>query len=97
MKKLYKFLLSFLFISLWFILTSFLTRYWYTFHWDYIYLNFRAIFDKEFWFNLEKFLFGFDIGYWLEESLRILSYEIPKEAFKYFPIYLVFKSIWIKN
>ena len=97
MKKFYKFLKSFLFISFWFILSSFLTRYWYAFHWEYIYVNFRVIFDKEFWFVLEKFLFGLDIGYWLEESLRILSYEIPKEAFKYIPIYIVLKSIWIKN
>ena len=44
------------------------------------------------------FLFlGFDIGYWLEEALKFLSYEIPKESFKYFPIYFVLKSIWIKN
>ena len=45
----------------------------------------------------ENFLFGFDIGFWLEESLRILSYEIIKETFEYLPIYLVLKSIWIKN
>ena len=67
MKKFYKFLKSFLFISLWLILSSFLTRYWNTFHWEYIYLNFRIIFDKEFWFVVEKILLGFDIGYWLEE------------------------------
>ena len=97
MKKFFKFIKSFLFISFWLILNSYLTRYWYTFHWEYIYLNFRAIFDKEFWFVLENFLFGFDIGFWLEEFLWIISYEIPKEAFKYLPIYLVLKSIWIKN
>ena len=97
MKKFYKFLKSFLFISLWLILSSFLTQYWNTFHWEYIYLNFRIIFDKEFWFVLEKFLFGFDLGYWLEESLKFLSYEIPKESFKYFPIYFVLKTIWIKK
>ncbi|KGF90694.1 putative Virion host shutoff protein [Prochlorococcus marinus str. MIT 9107] len=55
------------------------------------------IFDREFWFSLEKILFGFDIGYSLEESLRFLSYEIPKESFKYFPIYFFLKSIWIKK
>ena len=97
MKKFYKFLKSFLFISIWLILSSFLTQFWNTFHWEYIYLNFRIIFDKEFWFTTEKILFGFDIGYWLEESLKFLSYEIPKESFKYFPIYFVLKSIWIKN
>ena len=96
MKKFYKFLKSFLFISLWLILSSFLTQYWNTFHWKYIYLNLR-IFDKEFWFVVEKILFGFDIKDLLKESLNFLSYEIPKDSFKYFPIYLVLKSIWIKN
>ena len=97
MKKFYKFLKSFLFISLWLILSSFLTQYWNTFHWEYFYLNFRIIFDKEFWFVVEKILLGFDICYWLEEALKLLSYEIPKESFKYLPIYFVLKSIWIKN
>ena len=55
------------------------------------------LFDKEFWFVLEKNLFGLDIGYWLEESLRFLSYEIPKESFKYLPIYFILKCIWIKK
>ena len=97
MRKFNKFLKSFLFISLWLILNSFLTKYWNTFHWEYIYLNFIVIFDNEFWFVLEKILFGFDLGYWLEESLKFLSYEIPKESFKYFPIYFVLKYIWIKK
>ena len=96
MKKFSKFLKSFLFISFWLILSSFLTQYWNTFHWIYIYLNLR-IFDKEFWFLLEKILFGFDIRDLLKESLNFLSYEIPKDSFKYFPIYFVLKSIWIKN
>ena len=47
MKKFYKFLKSFLFISLWLILSSFLTQYWNTFHWEYIYLNFRIIIDNK--------------------------------------------------
>ena len=98
MKKFYKFLKSFLFISLWLILSDFLIqKYWNLLHLEYIDYNLKLIFYKEYWVVLQKFLFGFDIGYWLEESLRILSYEIPKEAFKYFPIYLVLKSIWIKN
>ena len=96
MKKFYKFLKSFLFVSFWLILSSFLTQYWNTFHWKYIYLNLR-IFDKEFWFVVEKILFGFDIRDLLKESLNFLSYEIPKDSFKYFPIYFVLKSIWIKN
>ena len=97
MKKIYKFIKSFLFISFWLILSSFLIKYWNIFHWEYIYLKYRLIFDREFWFYLEETLLGFDIGYWLEELLKFLSYEIPKESFKYFPIYFVLKSIWIKN
>ena len=97
MKKIYKFIKSFLFISFWLILSSFLIKYWNAFHWENIYLNFRLIFDREFWFVLEKILFGFDIGYWLEEWLKFLSYEIPKESFKYLPIYFFLKSIWIKK
>ncbi len=96
MKKISKFLKSFLFISFWLILSSFLTQYWNTFHWKYIYLDLR-IYDKEFWFVVEKILFGFDIRDFLKESLNFLSYEIPKDSFKYFPIYFVLKSIWIKN
>ena len=96
MKKLYKFIKSFFFISLWLVLSSYLIGYWNTFHWEYIYLNIRSIFDKDFWFVLETNLFGIDIGYWLEELLKFLSYEIPKELFKYLPIYYVLKSIWIK-
>ncbi len=97
MKKIYKFLKSFLFISFWLILSSYLISYWNTFHWEYIYLNLRIIFDREFWFELENILFGFDLGYWLEELLKFLSYEIPKECFKYLPIYFFLKSTWIKN
>ena len=97
MKKIFKFIKSFSFISFWLILISSLTEYWNAFHYEFIFLNIRIIFDKEFWFVLEKILFGFDIGYWLEEALKFVSYEIPKESFKYFPIYIVLKSIWIKN
>jgi len=55
MKKFYKFLKSFLFISLWLTLSSFLTQYWNTFHWEYIYLNFRILFDKEFQKEMDDF------------------------------------------
>lgn len=97
MKKFYKFLKSFLFISIWLILSSYLISYWNNIHWEYIYLNLTPFFHKEFWFVLENYLFGFDIGYWLEESIKFLSYEIPKECFKYLPIYYYLKSIWIKK
>jgi len=97
MQKLIKFFKSFLFISIWLILSSYLLRFWNTFHWEFIYLNIRTIFDKDFWFILERNLFGLDIGYWLEELLKFLSYEIPKESFKYLPIYYFLKSIWIKS
>ena len=97
MKKISKFVKSFLFISIWLIISSFLQKFWNTFHFEYIYLNLRTIFDKEFWFVLEKYLLGLDIGYWIEELFKFLSYEIPKESFKYVPIFLVLKYIWIKK
>ena len=97
MKKIYKFIKSFIFISFWLIISSYFQPYWNTFHWEFIYLNLRVIFDKEFWFILERYLFGFDLGYWLEELFRFLTYEIPKESFKYIPIYLYLKTIWIKK
>ena len=97
MKKIYKFIKSFLFISFWLILSSYLIKYWNIIHWEYIYLKFRIIFDREFWFVLEEILLGFDIGYWIEELLKFLSYEIPKETFKYVPIFFFLKYIWIKR
>ena len=97
MKRIYKFIKSFLFISFWLILSSYLISSWSNFHWEYIYLNLRFLFDKEFWFILEENLFGLDIVNWLEKSLNFLSYEIPKESFKYLPIYYFLKTIWIKE
>ena len=97
MKKFYKFLKSFLFISFWLILSSFVIQYWDKFHYEYIEYNLQIMFYKEYWFDLEKLLFGFKIGDFLEKWLIFLSHEIPKESFKYFPIYFVLKSIWIKN
>ena len=97
MKKLYKFMKSLLFISFWLILTSYLIKYWNTFHWKFVYLNLRSIFDKEFWFVIERNLFGLDIGFWLEEFLKFITYEIPKESFKYIPIYYFLRSTWIKK
>ena len=97
MKKFYKFLKSIIFISFWLILSSYLLTFWNTIHWEYIFLNLRSIFDREFWFILERNFFGIDIGYWLEEALKFLTYEIPKESFKYLPIYFFLKSIWIKK
>ena len=97
MKKISKFAKSFLFISVWLILCSYIQKYWNNFHWEFIYLNMRTLFVKEFWYVLEKNFFGLDIGYWLEELLRFLSYEIPKESFKYLPIYYFLKYIWIKK
>ena len=97
MKKLVKFIKSFLFISFWLILSSYLNKYWNIYHWEYIYLNLRSIFDNDLWFKLEDYLFGFDIGYWIEELVKFLTYEIPKESFKYIPIYFFLKSIWLQK
>ena len=97
MKKVSKFIKSFLFISIWLIICSYLQKFWNTFHWEYVYLNLRSLFDREFWFVLEKYLFGIDIGYWSEELFKFLTYEIPKELFKYVPIFFFLKSIWVKK
>ena len=97
MKKFNKFFKSFLFISAWLIISSFFIDYWNVIHWEYIYLNLTSIFDKEFWFILERNLFGFDIRNWLEKLLEFLSYEIPKDLFKYLPIYYFLKLTWIKK
>ena len=98
MKNFYKFFKSFLFISLWLILSDFLIqKYWNLLHLEYIDYNLKLIFYKEYWVVLQKFLFGFDIGYWLEYYTEFITYEIPEESFKYIPIYFVLKSIWIKN
>ena len=97
MKKVIKFLKSFLFISTWLIFASYLEKYWRIFHWELIYLNSRQIFDHIFWFTLKKFLFEFDIGFYLEELFKFISYEIPKESFKYIPIYIFLKTIWKRN
>jgi len=98
MRKTNKFIKSFLFITIWLIFSSYLeSKYWDTFHWKYIYLNIRGIFDKEFWFIIEKYFFGIDVGYYLEELTNFITYEIPEESFKYIPIYVVLRSIWIKK
>ena len=97
MKKFSKFLKSFLFVSFWLILTSSLTGYWNILHYEYIFSNIQKIFDKEFWFVLERILFGIDIGYWVKYYIEFITYEIPMESFKYFPIYFFLKFIWIKN
>ena len=97
MNKISRFLKSFFFISIWLMISSYFIDLWNTFHWEYIYLNLNSIFDKDIWLILKINLYGIDIGYWLEESLKFISYEIPKESFKYLPIYYFLKRIWIKK
>ncbi len=97
MKKINKFLKSFFFISIWLILFSNLEKYWDLIHWEFIFLKVRYIFDYEFWFVLKKNLFDIDIGYFLEELFRFLSYELPKEFFKIFPIYFYLKFLWLNQ
>ena len=97
MNKIYRFFISFFFISIWLMISSYIINFWNTVHWEYIYLNLYLIFDKEFWLLLERNLFGLDFGYWIEETLKFITYEIPKEAFKYLPIYYFLKSIWIRK
>ena len=78
-------------------ISSYFIDFWNNFYWEYIYLNLNSIFEKDFWLILKRNLYGIDIGYWLEETLKFISYEIPKESFKYLPIYYFLKSIWIKK
>tara|TARA_Y100000589_G_C26912255_1_gene530808 strand:+ start:194 stop:487 length:294 start_codon:yes stop_codon:yes gene_type:complete len=97
MKKIYKFIKTFIFVLTWLIFFSFLEKYWRIFHWEYIFLRIRFVFDYTFWFTLEKFFFDFDITFYLEELLRYASYELPKEVFKFIPILFVFRKIWRKK
>ena len=97
MKKILKFIKTFLFVLSWLIFCSFLENHWRIFHWEYIFLNIRFLFDYEFWFTIQKFLFDFDISFYLEELLKYASYELPKELFKYIPIFFVIKNIWKKK
>ena len=97
MTKISKFLNSFFFVSIWLICTSYFEKYWDFFHSEYIYLKGRVIFDFEFWFFLKKILLGFDIGYYIEELFRFLSYELPKESIKFLPIYFFIRYLWLKR
>ncbi len=96
MKKIFKFIKTFIFVLAWLILCTFLDNYWRIFHWEYIFLKIRFIFDYNFWFFLKKFFFNFDIGFYLEELLKYASYELPKEIFKFIPIIFILKRIWKK-
>ena len=97
MNKIKKFFYFFLFCLIWFLLVSFIERYWNIFHWKYIYLPGRLIFDMEFWEVIKEILFGFDIGYYLEELFKFTTNIMPKELFKFLPIYLYIKSFWLKK
>ena len=97
MKKIFKFINTFIFVLIWLIFCSFLEKYWRIFHWEYIFLKIRFIFDYIFWFTLKKLLFNLDIGFYLEELIKYTSYELPKEVFKYIPIFFVLKNIWAKK
>ena len=94
MKRIFKFVKTFLFVLIWLIFCSFIEKYWKIFHFEYIYLKIRFVFDHIFWFTLKKFLFDFDIGFYLEELLKYSTFELPKELFKYIPIFFVSRSIW---
>ncbi len=97
MKKIFKFIKTFIFVLIWLILCSYLEKYWRIIHWEYIFLRIRFLFDHIFWFTLKNFLFDFDIGFYIEELVRYTSYELPKELFKFIPIIFVLKKIWRKK
>ena len=97
MNKISRFLKSFFFISIWLIISSYFIDFWNAIHWEYIYLNLNSIFVQDLWLILKRNLYGIDIGYGLEVALKFISYEIPKESFKYVPIYYFLKWIWFKK
>ena len=97
MKKVSKFAKSFLFISLWLIISSYLLKFWDIFHLKNIYFNYKPIFYAKFWFTLDRYLFGVDSRYWIENLITFLTLDIPKESFKFLPIFFYLKSIWIKR
>ena len=97
MKKFIKFIKTFLFVLIWLLFSSFLEKYWRIFHLEYIFLKIRFVFDHIFWFTLKKALFDFDLGFYLEELFKYASYELPKELFKYIPIFFVLRNIWKKK
>ena len=101
MRKLIKFFKSIFLISIWLVLFSLITSltldYWKDIHLQFIYLKFVKVFHYEFWFKLEDLLFGFDLGFYLEELFRFITFEIPIETIKFIPIYIIIKSIWSKN
>ena len=97
MKKFFKFIKTFIFVFTWLIFCSFLEKYWRIFHWEFVFLKVRLIFDHIFWFTLKNFLFNFDIGFYLEELLKYASYELPKEIFKFIPIFYILKKNWTKE
>ncbi len=97
MKKIFKFIKTFLFVLTWLIFCSYLEKYWRIFHWEYIFLRIRFVFDHIFWFTLKNLFFNFDIGFYLEELVSYASYELPKEVFKFIPIIFVLKKIWRKK
>ena len=97
MKSIFKFIKTLLFVLFWLIFCSFLEKYWRIFHLEFIFMRIRFIFDHMFWFALKKYFFDFDAGFHLEELVKYASYELPKEIFKYIPIFFVLKNIWKKN
>ena len=97
MNKTIKFLKSFLFVLIWLIVSSYLEKYWQILHWEFIFLSTNKIFDHIFWFTLKQSLFNFDLGFYLQEFFEFATYEIPKEIFKFVPIYLLLKSTWKRN
>ena len=98
MRKIKNLILSSTFVALWLIFfkyfSFFISKYWYTFHFDYIYLKGRIIFDYDIWFSIRKIFFGFDLGFYLEEIFKFITYEIPIELLKFLPILIVLRLIW---
>ena len=78
-------------------ISSALEKYWKIFHWEFIFLNLRIVFDNYFWYSFKNILFGFDIGFYLEELVKYISYEIPLASFKFIPIFYALRLFWKKS
>ena len=97
MNKTIKFVKSFIFVLFWLIISSYIEKYWQILHWEFIFISIKKFFDHIFWFTLRQSFFNVDLGFYLKELFKFATYEIPKEIFKFVPIYLLLKSIWKRN
>ena len=110
--KLLRLFINVVFIIGWIILlNSNLINRWYSLerwelkdlHWQ-LYLYSYHWFDGGIWPRIKELLFGFDLGFYIEEFLKFLTYKliliptgIPKDQIKFIPIIFITACIWFKE